>query len=828
MKRFGTGGWSLRRKLIVACVLVEMFAMVLVLFGGTRLMQRTLEEQATVQARELMNLLDQALMAPLVERDFAAVQRILDQVRNPHVVPYLVVFDYRGRQIASAGWSAGQPLPPRDMGPVDLDRSDATLHREMPVRLAGQDLARVELGLSTERLRQVRDEFRATGVYIAAVALAVSVGLLAAIAYALTRNLAVVAAASREVAAGRYDVQVPVQTRDEVGRLAASFNSMAATIRQRMVALQQSQLQQQLHLASAHDERARLTTLLGALRSGILFVDAQQRVLYANSMFCQIWSLGPVATGTDAAQILPALRQQVAMGSMALVDRLLAPPGEQPLSDGEFALADGEIALADGRLVSQRMHPVGDVAHGGGGCIWLHQDITLDRQTQQRARLALVDPLTDLLNRRGLFEALHGAIGRAQEAGSGVALIFIDLDDFKHANDQVGHWGGDQILVMVARTLSSLLQPDQQVARMGSDEFAVIAPCSDAELPASLAARMVQSISALRFDPHEHRIRIGSSIGVAMYPTDASSADQLVACADRAMHQAKLGGKNGYFRYQDDSAHSQAEFERVSWNGRIHGALRDHRLQLHFQPVHRVSDLGIVYYEALVRMVDEEDASRLIGPTAFVPYAERSGKIREIDRWVFQACIDKLVQSPPAVCISANLSARSLEDPGFVDFLRAALQRSDVDPRRLHIELTETAAMGDLIAARPMIAALRSVGCAVHLDDFGSGFSSFAHLKLLEVDGIKIDGSFIRDLMSDPSNQLVVASLVKIARSLNKTTVAECVEDAETLDALRELGVDHVQGFHLGRPARKLAEGGPRERLSVVTPMRRGADGARS
>ena len=825
MKRFGTRGWSLRRKLIVACVLVELFAMVLVLLGGTRLMQRTLEEQAAVQSHELMGLLDQALVQPIVERDFVAVQQVLDQVLNPQVVPYLVVFDHRGHPVARAGWDEDRPLPPRDTGPIDLDRADPTSHRVMPVTLAGQELARVELGLSTLHLRHARDEFRATGVFIAAVALAASVGLLAAIAYALTRNLAIVAAASREVAAGRYNVQVPVQTRDEVGRLAASFNSMAATIRHRMVALRKSQRQQKLHLASAHDERARLTTLLGALRSGILFVDAQQRVLYANAMFSQIWSLGPVATGTDVAQILPALRQQVGVGNTSLVDRLMMAP---PAGDGEIAFADGEITLADGRLVSQRMHPVSDGAHGGGGCIWLHQDITLDRQTQQRARLALVDPLTELLNRRGLFESLHVVLGRAQATGSSVALVFIDLDDFKHANDQVGHWGGDQILTMVARTLSSLLLPDQQVARMGSDEFAVIAPCNDAEPIAALAARMVQSISALRFDPDEHRIRIGCSIGVALYPADASSADQLVACADRAMHQAKLGGKNGYCLYQDDSAHSQAEFERVSWNGRIYGALRDHRLQLHFQPVHRVSDLGIVYYEALVRMVDEDDATQLIGPTAFVPYAERSGKIREIDRWVFQACIDKLVQSPPAVCIAANLSARSLEDPGFVDFLRAALQRSDVDPRRLHIELTETAAMGDLIAARPMIAALRSVGCAVHLDDFGSGFSSFVHLKLLEVDGIKIDGSFIRDLTSDPSNQLVVASLVKIARSLNKTTVAECVEDAETLEALRELGVDHVQGFHLGRPANMLAERPSRERLSVVTPLRRGADGARS
>ena len=790
--------WSLRRKLIVACVLVELGAMLLVLLVGSRMMQDTLQNQAETQSQQVVAVLNQALVTPLVQRDFATAQQILDRVRDPHSIPYLVLVDHRGRQVASSGWDPALPLPSSDIGPVDLDRDDAILHLSEPIRLQGQTIARLELGLSTEQLRRALNAFRATGLFIAALALAVSVALLAVISHALTRNLAAVSAASRKVAAGEFDIRVPVHTRDEVGLLAASFNRMATTIQHRLDALQESRRQQQLHLAAARDERTRLTTLLGALRSGILFVDARQRVIYSNAQFSRIWSLSAVAPGTNAAQILPALRRQVAPADEALLDALLTPQGDQPL-------ADCEITLVSGRLVLQRMQWVSDGTDDGGGCIWLHEDITLDRQTEQRARLALRDPLTDLLNRHGLFDALHTAIDRAAQAATKLTLISIDLDDFKHANDVAGHRVGDRILVMVADVLSSLLQPDMALARMGGDEFAIIAPGHGAEQATSLATRLVQSISALRFERDALRIRIACSVGVAVYPTDASSADQLVACADRAMHQAKVSGKNGFCLYQDNAAYSQAELDRVAWNGRINGALRDHRLQLHFQPVHQMSDLGIVYYEALVRMVDEDDASRLISPVAFVPYAERSGKIRQIDRWVFQACVDKLALNPLTVCIAANLSARSLDDPTFVDFLREVLERGDVDPRRLHIELTETAAMGDLIAARPMIAALRSVGCAVHLDDFGSGFSSFAHLKLMEVDGIKIDGSFIRDLTSDPSNQLVVASLIKIAHSLNKTTVAECVEDAATLDALRALGVDHVQGFHLGRPARKLA-----------------------
>jgi EAL domain-containing protein (putative c-di-GMP-specific phosphodiesterase class I) len=236
--------------------------------------------------------------------------------------------------------------------------------------------------------------------------------------------------------------------------------------------------------------------------------------------------------------------------------------------------------------------------------------------------------------------------------------------------------------------------------------------------------------------------------------------------------------------------------------------------------VHRAGDLGVAYNEALVRMVDEDDPTRLTSPADFVPDAERSGKIRQIDRWVFEACVAQLAASEPAVRIAANLSARSLEDPSFPGFLRDTLQRHDVDPRRLYIELTETSAISDAMAARQMIAALRSLGFAVHLDDFGSGFSSFAHLKLLDVDAIKIDGAFIRDLQSDESNRLFVASIIEIAHTLKKKAVAEHVEDAATLDILRGLGVDLVQGFFLGRPSKELMTSQPRGRLQVVADSR--------
>ncbi|OYU43111.1 MAG: hypothetical protein CFE44_20195 [Burkholderiales bacterium PBB4] len=224
-----------------------------------------------------------------------------------------------------------------------------------------------------------------------------------------------------------------------------------------------------------------------------------------------------------------------------------------------------------------------------------------------------------------------------------------------------------------------------------------------------------------------------------------------------------------------------------------------------------------------MRRVDEQGAGRLISPGSFIGHAERSGKIMLIDRWVFGACIERLAQTQSSVRIAANLSARSLEDGSFPNFLRDLLQRHDVDPRRLHIELTETSAISDPLAARQVIANLGALGCAVHLDDFGSGFSSFSQLKLLDVDAIKIDGSFVRALPADESNRPFVAAMIQIAHNLKMQTVAEHVEDAATLDILLSLGVDLVQGFHVGRPGPLMIETEAVPLLQVVGPSRRDA-----
>jgi diguanylate cyclase (GGDEF)-like protein len=790
---------SLRSKLLLACLLVQFVAGALFLVDSLGTLERTLADQAATHTRQVAALIEQAVAAPLAQRDYATLQQSLDLLRADEALAYLVLRDHRERVVATAGWDAARTLPQRDGPRPDLDRADAVWHLGLPLVLAGQALGRIDLGLSTTDLRHTRSAYLQRSLRLGAFSLAASLAVLAAIAFAATRQLARLGKASRAVAEGRFDVRLDASSGDEIGRVAASFNAMAAALEHRVAALQASEQQQRTHLDAAREEQSRLTTLLGAMEGGIVFVDADARVLYANKAFARIWARAQPTPGERLAEIVPDLERQILPADAPYLRSMHA--GE----DAERAKLR-ELRTLDGRVVTQRAQAVSTGAHERSGWIWFHEDVTLERRTQRRAQQALIDPLTRLLNRRGLYESLRAATAAATADQQPATLLFVDLDDFKHANDVAGHRTGDAILVAVARTLTAQMRRGEIVARLGGDEFAVICPGIDGEEARAIAERLIQAVSELRFEAAGRSLRVGCSIGIATHPHDAAGADELLACADRAMYEAKQGGKNTWAAYRSDLRTSQAESTRVDWNARLQRAIEERRFVLHFQPVRRADDLQVAHHEALLRMVDEDDPARLWSPADFIAHAERSGKIRAIDRWVFERCVEHLAQTEAPVRIAANLSMRSLEVAGFASFLRELLQRHDVDPRRLHIELTETSAIADAVAVRAMTDTLRGLGCGVHLDDFGSGFNSFARLKGMDVDAVKIDGSFVRDLAGDESSRVFVASMIEIAHSMNKIAIAEHVEDDATLELLRDLGVDMVQGFHLGRPAPRLVD----------------------
>lgn len=530
---------SLRTKLVVICVTVELLAACLLLLGSMRLLRTTLTEQAAYQTAQITALLDQSIAVPLSQRDYATLQETLNHVRSDDAIVYLVLWDHRDKLAVASGWSPTMPLPARDLGDIDLDRTDTTLHLSAPIIIAGQMLGRVDFGLSTIGLRQARAQFLQRSLSAALGTLLLSAFVMSAFAFFVTRDLTKLTNATKRFAEGELDTVVHIHSKDEIGQLGGSFNDMAGALKQRLVALEHSEQQQRLHLEATNTEKARLATLLGTMHYGILFVDKNCCVIYANPAFLKIWTLSESPIGEHLRMILPYMQAQVDENDVGVLNLMLQFHIDE-------SVGDAEIHLNDGRLIAQKMQIVTDTKNNTNNIdtIWFHEDITQARQTQLRAYQALRDPLTQLLNRRGFYESLNSSMLKAFQDSTNIALMFIDLDNFKTANDLGGHRVGDEVLVAVAKTLTEQMRQHECIARLGGDEFAIICPNINSEEASIIATRLVPAISELYFPVLGEKLRVGCSIGIATYPHDAATTDTLLACADTAMYQSKQAGKN--------------------------------------------------------------------------------------------------------------------------------------------------------------------------------------------------------------------------------------------------------------------------------------------
>ncbi|HET9463069.1 MAG TPA: EAL domain-containing protein [Thiobacillus sp.] len=550
------------------------------------------------------------------------------------------------------------------------------------------------------------------------------------------------------------------------------------------------------YLEETEQERARLVSLLSAMKQGILFVAADGRVIYHNPAFSRMWLIDE-GTGLIGLPVSEVLAQSAS--TLARPDHfsrhLLAVLEAHELSDNY------EIQMADGRVITELDYPVRDREGRFLGHLWIYEDVTRERQTaEQLVYLAERDPLTGLYNRHRFQQELARTMLETDRHQSRCAVMFFDLDEFKTINDSYGHPTGDALLIRVAGEIGALVRRNEVLARLGGDEFAILLPGVQGNEAEVLAERIVRAIAQVLFRFEGHKLRLTTSLGIAYYPGHAADADDLVARADIAMYQAKSAGKNTWRVYRADNKADSEMRSRLSWGERISNALDKGLFLLHFQGVYRTEDGALSHLEALIRMTDERNPDQLIMPARFIPLAEKSGRILDIDRWVIREVLRRLAGNPAIPSIAVNLSGRSLSEPSLPQYISDELRQAGVIPSRLIVEITETAAVSDLHDAQRMIEALHQLGCGVCLDDFGVGFASFAYLKHLQVDTIKIDGIFIRDLHNDPDNQVFVQAMVSVARGLGKSVVAEYVEDDQTLALLRRFGVGLVQGYHLDRP----------------------------
>jgi len=418
--------------------------------------------------------------------------------------------------------------------------------------------------------------------------------------------------------------------------------------------------------------------------------------------------------------------------------------------------------------------------------------------------LAYHDSLTALPNREYFHRRLSEVLADPGARAGQHAVMYIDLDQFKIVNDTCGHSAGDQLLRQLAHLLQTTLRQEDLLARLGGDEFGVLLVNCGMEQACEVAEKLRETVASFRFAWESRVFTVGASIGVVPMDGDSLPLATVLSAADAACYAAKDSGRNQVQVYRPENEELRQRQTEMSWVNRITRALDEQRFRLRYQPIVALSSREslIEHFEMLVSMVDEKGI--IIGPDAFIPAAERYNLMPSIDRWVIDNAFRFIGSLPDSAghlhtcCI--NLSGSSLTDEHLLQYVQGKLVEHGVSPKRVCFEITETATIANMNRALRLISELRARGCRFALDDFGTGLASFAYLKHLPVDFLKIDGTFVKNIVRDPVNLAIVKAINEIGHALGIKTIAECVEEVETLEVLRELGVDYGQGFGIARP----------------------------
>ncbi|GJD52986.1 putative signaling protein [Methylobacterium crusticola] len=524
-------------------------------------------------------------------------------------------------------------------------------------------------------------------------------------------------------------------------------------------------------------ERERLRSLANAAVEGLV-VCAGDLVVSANDSFAALVGLaaGQIA-GSPLSAYLPGAAVQ-----LALATRL-----EHPV-EAHLLLPDGTALPVEliVRPVAYASQPHYAVAV---------RDLRARRLAEGRIHfLAHHDPLTGLANRASFNERLDQAMRVAEAAGGKLAVLCLDLDRFKDVNDLHGHAAGDAVLESLGRTVAGLLDGTQMMARLGGDEFAVLTPCAHAEAAGRLARQIIGQLAS---PPDPSTPQVTTSVGIAVYPDDARERTALLTCADAALHRAKSEGR-GTCRFFDPAIGAEIRERRQLEHDLRHAVARA-ELELVYQPQARVETGAVIGFEALLRWRHPERGT--VSPAVFIPIAEESGAILAIGEWALREACREAATWTGSASVAVNVSAVQIHGPHFARLVHEVLFQSGLEPRRLEIEVTETALIRDPARALHTLRSIKALGVTVAMDDFGTGYSSLSNLRTFPFDKIKIDGSFVRSVHSNAQAAAIVRSVLGLGRGLGLPVVAEGVETAEELRFLAQECCDAAQGYLIGRPA---------------------------
>lgn len=547
-----------------------------------------------------------------------------------------------------------------------------------------------------------------------------------------------------------------------------------------------------------YQEKERLQVTLHAISDAVMSTNAAGELLYINPV-------AELLTGCALAAAVGRPYRQV----FCLDDRDASGSSIDPVAD---VMADAQTHRYPQLTLNQRQgarflveaaaSPIQDADGEMRGAVLVFRDVTEQRRlSQEIAFQAIHDVLTGLGNRRAFEQALAEAFVDNRHHARSHVVCYLDLDQFKVVNDTCGHTAGDELLRQIAHLFAAVLREDDHLCRIGGDEFGIILT-NQGVAEALLAAERLQfSLAGYRFVWRDRSFGVGVSIGMVVLDAHSESVGALLQAADSACYVAKESGRGRIHVYATDDPALAQRYGVMEWVSRIEHALQHDRFVLYAQPIVPISagHASGLHCEILLRMHDEQGA--LVLPGLFIPAAERYHLASRIDRWVVTHTLQWVLVNQDRIELCAiNLSGQSLGDTAFMAFVLQSLETSGVNCDKLCFEVTETAAISNMQTANRFIATLRALGCKLSLDDFGSGLSSFAYLRDLPFDVLKIDGQFVKDIAHDPVSLAMVKSIHDIGCLMGKQTVAEFVENQAILDLLREIGVHYAQGYAVGYP----------------------------
>ena len=632
----------------------------------------------------------------------------------------------------------------------------------------------------------------------------------------VTRRLNILLNVTQRFAAGNLEARSKLRGSDEVAILGRAFDRMAEQVadtqrllghrvQRRTMELSETVCELQKEIAERRraektlfDEKERIRVTLASIGDAVVTTDVAGRLDYLNPSAERL-------TGWSKDEAADQLLCQV----FNIIDESSRDPVEDPMQrcfqDGQIVgLATNTLLICrDGqeRSIDYSASSIHDHEGTTVGAVLVFRDVTEARRAaRQLSYHASHDALTGLVNRREFERRLERILATSAPEESH-AVVYLDLDQFKVINDTCGHVAGDELLRQVGSILAAQVRKRDTVARLGGDEFAALIEHCQQEQVLRIAHKMREALQDFRFVWQDRGFTIGASIGLVPIEPGVDTLASVFRAADSACYAAKEQGRNRLHVYTRDDQELAQRHGEMQWVLRIQEALADNRFVLFYQPIIPLDRSDRPHGEVLLRLLNRDGT--LILPSAFIPAAERYNQMQTIDRWVIRTVFTVLRDPdvvPPSACVAINVSGQSLGDQHFLEFVEQQVEEEAVPIERICFEITETAAISNLGHAMRFFSALKQRGCRFALDDFGSGLSSFAYLKSLPVDFLKIDGSFVKDMAQDPIDRAMVEAIHRIGYVMGIKTIAESVENARILTQLIAIGVNYAQGYEVGKP----------------------------